>query len=196
MFQDTTLYPISQSADRSNAYYSYCEHVGHSANFASCQAAIKLVEAESKEAPAECKGACANRTCQAVHMMKEEELAGRALFYIDRKKLWEYSTGEALKATERLVELMHTGKATHHKPSKAKPAPAPAPQSDIERSLAGAAVNIQGAAVNAAVTISTAPAPAVPSSATTIQSSLTKSIETNQPMTPLEMARARARSIA
>lgn len=88
-FKDEEVYPISQSADGTNAYYcDFCNHAGYRPNYASCLRRI----ADRKEGrlitnEAQCSAAIGNKVCPAMAMKKEEKQAGHAIYYINRIKL-------------------------------------------------------------------------------------------------------------
>ena len=88
-FKDEEVYPISQSADGSNAYYcDFCNHAGYRPNYASCLRRI----ADRKEGrlisnEAQCSAAIGNRVCPALAMKKEEKQAGHAIYYVNRVKM-------------------------------------------------------------------------------------------------------------
>lgn len=91
-FNDTEVYPIEKSAEGTNAYYcEYCPAAGYRPNYASCLRRIddsKVGRLDSNDAT--CAAAIANGVaCMVVGMRKEEEKAGKAIYYINRKKLRE-----------------------------------------------------------------------------------------------------------
>lgn len=91
-FKDEEVYPIEQSALGTNAYYcDYCGAAGYRPNYASCLRRIEDRKAGSLDTnEAACGAAIASGSaCMVIGMRKEEEQAGRAIYYVNRKKLRE-----------------------------------------------------------------------------------------------------------
>lgn len=76
---------ISASESGKNAYYlGHCRHTHQNAAYCACLDKIKRVKANDRVDPV-CADPIRNGSCQAVHMRKTEELAGRALYFVSRE---------------------------------------------------------------------------------------------------------------
>lgn len=86
---DTEVYPISKSAEGTNAYYcEFCQYAGYRPSYASCLRRM----ADRKEGrlisnEASCSAAIGNKVCPALAMKAEEKQAGHAIYYVNRIKL-------------------------------------------------------------------------------------------------------------
>ena len=84
-------YPPKQSAGGTNTYtVKGCAVVGHTPGYCVCLNKIMAFERDGAlTSYSECEKAISNRTCRALDMRKEEQVAGKALYYIDRALLRE-----------------------------------------------------------------------------------------------------------
>jgi hypothetical protein len=77
-----------------NAYYlDDCKIVEHRPSYAACLAKYRdhLIKKEGSHGSQPCRAAMKAGTCKAMDMHMEEELAGRAMFFIDRNRLSDES---------------------------------------------------------------------------------------------------------
>lgn len=88
-FKDEEVYPITKSAEGTNAYYcDFCNYAGYRPNYASCLRRIddrkwgRLIPNE-----ASCSAAIGNHVCPALAMKKEEKQAGHSIYYVNRIKM-------------------------------------------------------------------------------------------------------------
>lgn len=88
-FTDSETYPITKSAEGTNAYYcEFCSAAGYRPNYASCLRRIQdRKEGRLDTNEAACSTAIGNRGCMALGMQKEEAQAGHAIYYINRIKM-------------------------------------------------------------------------------------------------------------
>lgn len=116
-FVDTEIYPVEKSAEGTNAYYcEYCPAAGYRPNYASCLRRIsdhKKGLLESNETA--CAAPIANgKACMAAVMLDQEEKAGRALYYVNRKKMRENQITNAramgIKLGERIERTLASPK--------------------------------------------------------------------------------------
>lgn len=88
---NTTIHPLSASAGGSNAYnLDNCDVVGHRPPYASCL--FKIGEWQAKRlgtagAVGQCGVSMGRNECPAQLMRKEETLAGKSIYFIDRKSI-------------------------------------------------------------------------------------------------------------
>ncbi len=103
--EDSETYPAEQSALGNNAYFLRgCQHHAPSVAYASC---LNRIENRKKgrlpEIYAACSVAINCGDCMALGMQEQEQLAGKALYYINRDKLIEKSSQDELTAMERFA---------------------------------------------------------------------------------------------
>lgn len=112
--------PISASADgQRNAYSFSCVPLGQSMNYAACLWRQGVLSAPAINTPAdwaECGKAARCGSCTALVMRKEEELAGKAIYFRDRSTF--------RKITETVSKwLMPSRSQTPTSPVRSSPAP-------------------------------------------------------------------------
>lgn len=85
---EKAIEPISASADgRRNMFSFSCAAIGQSMNYAACQWRQGVLDQPDIKTPADwevCDKARRAGNCTAVNMRKEEELAGKAIYFTDR----------------------------------------------------------------------------------------------------------------
>lgn len=91
-FNDTEVYPITESAKGTNAYYcEYCPRGGYRPNYAACLRRIddlsKGIALDSNEFQCATAIGLGEAACMAVRMRREEVAAGKAIYFINRIKL-------------------------------------------------------------------------------------------------------------
>jgi hypothetical protein len=166
VFKDDTYYPPAQSAAGTNAYYlDYCTTGGCRPGYAVCLHKIQAhAEGRLPAMFSACQGAMEWKTCPAMAMRQQEELEGRAMFYVDRQKQQEFfeARAKAPVTSEFLKELKAASKEARESREEKKPAPAavtktapqPAPAAPIIGSVFSYA-----AAINEALNEETKPEP-------------------------------------
>lgn len=86
---ETPLRPVRDSADgKLNAYTRHCGTVGYSMNYAACLARQATLANSKAKPPADwsaCVEAARNASCHALHMRREEELKGHAIYFHARE---------------------------------------------------------------------------------------------------------------
>lgn len=106
-FEDIEIYPVEASAQGHNSYYlANCEHVGHRPAYCAC---LKKV-AERKNGRldtqySECSAAIGKKECVAMKMRKEEIAEGRALYFINRKKLQSFQQYQTEMEQQRFSSM-------------------------------------------------------------------------------------------
>jgi hypothetical protein len=97
VFKDDTYYPPAQSAAGTNAYYmDYCAAGGCRPGYAVCLNKVAAVEeGRMPSVFSGCTTAIEGKTCPALSMRAQEQLEGRAMFYIDRAKQLEFFNAQA-----------------------------------------------------------------------------------------------------
>lgn len=87
MTEATIKIPLASSASGKNAYYiGTCRHTEHNPAYAACL--DKIRRAASGEAiDTRCTSAINLSTCQAKNMRQSEELAGHALYFVEREAI-------------------------------------------------------------------------------------------------------------
>lgn len=92
MDNETTLpiFGAEHSATGNNAYYlAGCRHVCHRPAYASCLSKIAERKKGRLEGDADCSAAIGRKDCPALAMKHEEELTGKAIYFVNRKQLQE-----------------------------------------------------------------------------------------------------------
>ena len=150
-----------------NAFSHGCKTVGFTPGYAVCLHKMAAYERDGGlKAYPECEKAIRNKDCPAIAMRKEELVAGKALYFIDRNILRE----EMDKHFKAQVPDRTPAKApSKFNTTKATPAPAPKVESD-NRLMAmpegdgyAAAINAAIAEANAATPVKEEPKVAAPS---------------------------------
>lgn len=150
-------YPPEQSMAGTNTFtVKTCRAVGHTPGYCVCLNKIKAFERDTTlSSYPECEKAIRDKTCAAIGMRQEEQLAGKALYYVDRALLRE----EMDKAFAASTPSFRPTKVTPAPVTTHKTAAAPAPKKPEP------ILGEQGdyaAAINAAIKeASAAPAPVV-----------------------------------
>ena len=103
-FVDDEVYPPEASAGGINAYYiDSCESVGHRPSYGVCLNKIACFEREGKLPPGMlCETEISIGKCPAIRMRQDEREAGRALFYVNRNKLKEFTERREKEEADRL----------------------------------------------------------------------------------------------
>jgi len=114
---------ISASADgKRNSFIFACEPTEQSMAYAACLWRQKVLETPNVKTPADwagCSTAAAHGRCAALQMRKEEELAGRAIYFRDRNLVRKLTGSISKWLMPSIVPKAYT-------PAPAAPAPAPA----------------------------------------------------------------------
>lgn len=156
-FQDDEVYPPSASALGSNAHHiTGCPVVGQSQPYCAClkrleafETGVMTTEGDSHH---DCRRAWGGPRCAAYVMKNEEAVAGKALYYINRKKLQAFN-GTVI-VTDRPAKLVSPA-VSDVRPTSAptQPKPATAPVAPLTASYADA--------INATMQTLSSPAPVV-----------------------------------
>jgi hypothetical protein len=89
--QDSIIEPISASADGTrNRHTMFCETTSQAMSYAAClwrQGVLGGINIKTPSDWAPCAAARVADTCPALNMRKEEELAGKAIYFKDRNAL-------------------------------------------------------------------------------------------------------------
>jgi hypothetical protein len=149
-------YPPEQSAAGINTFtVKGCKAVGHTPGYCVCLNKIKAFERDKAlTSYPECERAISSKACPALDMRREEQTAGKALYFIDRTLLREEMDKAFASSSARFAP---TKTAPASKPVAATPkpvAPTPAPKSSF------AEEDGYAAAINAAIKEAAQPAPA------------------------------------
>lgn len=103
-FEDAENYPVESSASGENAYYlNNCEVVGHRPAYCVC---LRKIEERKNGALAtvysDCSAAIGKKQCPAQRMRKEELAEGRAIYFINRRKVNAFRQYEEEMERQRL----------------------------------------------------------------------------------------------
>lgn len=82
---ETKSLPPSASKSGRNAHYLTCNAVGRRVNYAVCLFTIEKLEAGKQLSEVACNEAVCGGGCKAKEMRAEEEAAGKALYFLERK---------------------------------------------------------------------------------------------------------------
>lgn len=117
-YKDDTFYPPATSGSPSNAHYlAGCHIVQHRPAYCSCLAKIEARQHGSLDNMfAGCSQAIVQKTCPALSMKQEEELAGKAIYFISREKLRAFTEQQS-----GLVSPEHSQPDTTPKPIPSAP---------------------------------------------------------------------------
>lgn len=152
-FVDETIYPPNVSAEGNNAFYHRCNVVEHEAPYASClkhiadHAVGKLDSMFST-----CGQAIGWKSCPAIAMREQEMLQGKAIYFVNRKKMREamLAEGEQLELVRQKWEP--PAKRSALTPRPAEPTIARDNRQPLKRSgVAASTGNMFADALNAAV---------------------------------------------
>ncbi|WKZ86378.1 hypothetical protein N5B55_05330 [Ralstonia pickettii] len=143
-FVDDSFYPPSASASPSNAFYLRgCDVVQHRPAYCSCLAKIEARQHGGLDSMyAGCSTAIGHKTCPALSMRSEEELAGKAIYFVNRDKLRAFADEQAGQVTPSLSKVSE---------SSLKPAPRPALKRPAESSIFPTMADGYAAAINAGI---------------------------------------------
>lgn len=125
-FKDDETYPPERSKGGDNAHFHLCMEIGERKAYAAC---LSLIEQRKDGrlpiAYAQCSAAIGKKECPALAMRKQEKEAGKAMFFINRKKLREFFH----KAEEVIATVVSKTKWSDppKKREAAPPAPPPPP---------------------------------------------------------------------
>lgn len=126
-YEDAEIYPPSASAGKNNAYYFHCDSVGHHPAYASCLHKIEQRKAGRLETIfAVCSAEIGQRRCPAIDMRKQEQEAGKAIFFVDRAKFHEFFVGQQMEAAVPQEGYTPPRRRVVDSPAPRKTAPAPA----------------------------------------------------------------------
>lgn len=153
-------YPPSKSAGGTNTFtVKHCKAVGFTPGYCVCLNKIAAFERDKGLASyAECEKAISTKSCVAMGMRDEEQIAGRALYYVDRALVRE----EMDKAFAAAAPKFKT--STPPKVSKPQPQPSsvsvaarvPAAKPETTSLIPDTPDNDYAAAINAAIQQETA----------------------------------------
>lgn len=121
--------PLEMSLGGRNTVYHPCEVYQGRPSYASCLTVINKIRAGNeliKTLRPECVTAVENGTCKAMGMRKEEELAGRALFFVDYLRMREERDRAAALAL--LNSPIKLKRSTREGMPRGKPVEVEAPQ--------------------------------------------------------------------
>jgi hypothetical protein len=152
-------YPPEQSAAGINTFtVKGCKVVGHTPGYCVCLNKIKAYERDKAlTSYPECERAISSKVCPALDMRREEQAAGKALYFIDRTLLRE----EMDKTFAASSASFRPSKAVPVTPSKPTPA-APKPKADTSP-MSAPEEDGYAAAINAAIKeAATQPAEPIP----------------------------------
>ena len=153
---DETIEPITASADGTrNAQSLTCPKLGQSMNYAACLWRQSVLSKPDIRTPADwapCAGAARSNECTALQMRREEELAGRAIYFRDRQR--------AITEARQQWIMPAIGRRADPGPAAAAPA-APARPAHALDALAGAGGYADALSI-AAKQQASAPAPSTP----------------------------------
>ena len=186
--------PVSKSESGKNAYYlDECKIVQHRPGYAKC---LRIVlDNRNRQRTVlgcdSCHSAIGKGECIAVNMRKDEEVAGKALFYIDRTALQEEMAQQAEDALLRQASQPASRNTVRRAyrpelndaPEKTYTSapPVPKPMSLLDAATGG---GDYAAAINMAIKTASVPTP-TPKPIVTVQPSVAKA-----GMSMIEMARA------
>lgn len=159
--------PPEYSMGGINAFSHGCKTVGFTPGYAVCLHKLAAFERDDGKLGSypECEKAIRNRDCPAIAMRKEEQVAGKALYFIDRAILRE----EMDKHFKSQIPERTPAKTASKFVAAKTTAPAPAPKSDerlmtpIEGDGYAAAINAAIAEANVAQPVKEEPKVAAPS---------------------------------
>lgn len=127
---EVPIEPASASADgKRNAYTLSCVPTGQSMNYAACLWRQGVLSDPRTITPADwsaCGGARRNCSCPALSMQKEEDLAGKAIYFKDRNLVrkiagsvndWFKSATAASKVAPKPTTSSVAAKVTHYSPA-------------------------------------------------------------------------------
>lgn len=155
--KDLPIYGPERSASGTeNAYYlPSCPHAGHRPAYCSCLDKIARRKKGRLVDNPDCSAAIGNKSCPALAMRHEEELAGKAIYFISRKQLQEEMKIAADARAEVFSRMAERGKnwapSRTKRPSTApaKPAAATPPAVDYAAAINQALANAKAAAAAA-----------------------------------------------
>lgn len=150
-------YPPEHSAAGVNTFtVKGCKVVGHTPGYCVCLNKIKAFERDRVlTSYPECERAISGKVCPALDMRREEQAAGKALYFIDRALLREEMDKAFAGVSARFAPTKTVAPAS--KSVAATPAPTPAPKpSFAEEDGYAAAIN---AAIKEAAQLVAAPTP-------------------------------------
>lgn len=116
---DDEIYPVEATLWGTNAYLFPCDVRGGTQ--ANCICANKVKAFDEKRLGGiieECVGALRSGTCKAKEMRREEEIAGKAIYFVNRKKLQA-----ANDARDALIRAAAPAKWGEKKAAPSRPAP-------------------------------------------------------------------------
>ena len=121
-FQDSEIYPAEASEQGCNSFYlDNCEHVGHRPAYAACLKKVELRKRGRLDTSySDCSAAIGRKECRAAKMQKEELAEGRAIYFINRKKLQAFHQYRA-EMEQRHFSSMSFSKGDQKKVSKPRP---------------------------------------------------------------------------
>lgn len=160
-FEDIEIYPAEASEQGCNAFYlPGCEVVGHRPAYAAC---LKKI-ADRKEGRlitnlSECSAAIGKKECQAQRMRKEELVEGRALYFVNRKKLQSFQQYQTEMEQQRFAS-MPSGKDDKKKLKRPTPVQTPAAPPEPKHFL-DISTGSYADAINAAIKLTEPAAPAL-----------------------------------
>jgi hypothetical protein len=162
------IYPPEQSAAGTNTWtVKTCRAVGYTPGYCVCLNKLKAFERDEGLASyPECHKAIGDKSCPAISLRQEEQLEGKALYYVDRALLREEMEKTFAASTPSFRPTKVTPAPTTKPQAAVKPIPAPTPQ---DCTVPASVTDGYAAAINAAIkeaaaapaTVETEPEPKV-----------------------------------
>lgn len=126
-FGDDEVYSPSESAKGNNAYYFRCEEVQHSTPYCVC---LKHI-ADRKNGRLDsiystCSAAIGRKDCPALAMQAREKEAGKAIYFVNRRKMREFYAEEG-ESLDLVPQEKWTPPSNRKFASSSKASPAPKP---------------------------------------------------------------------
>lgn len=186
---ENTLEPLAYSADgKRNSFILACTPTGQSMNYAACIWRQGVLAKPNVNTPPDwnvCKQACNEGRCTALIMRREEELAGKSIYFRCRTVLAAVSS-----AAREWIMPKGTATSVPHSSCRSSgtytpPAPAPAPRAKTMFDAMGSMGTLADAVTEAAKT-PTAPPPTEPKLPEVMRPRIVATIPGES---PLQMAR-------
>jgi len=147
------IYPAAQSMSGTNTYTVGCKEAGFRAGYAVCLNKIAAFERDrSLSAYTVCETAIKGKSCPAMPMREQEQLAGKAMYYVDRRLMLEELDKQAQAQREAYAAQRPPVKKPAH--GTTSPTAASTPQPKIAAKSIQSTSNEEdgyAAAINAAI---------------------------------------------
>jgi hypothetical protein len=103
-FVDEEVYPVSESSKGYNAFsVTNCESAGHQPSYCICLMKIDAMRRDGNLRGLSCESDISNKTCIALNMREEEVTAGKAIYFLNRKKLNEFNNARDAKMVVKVT---------------------------------------------------------------------------------------------